>query len=129
MVWLRLIVALATLTACGGLTTAEERYNEAVELQLEGRVEEAVPTYDEAIRLDPHLAVAYYNRANAYLSDLGQYEMALGNYEEALRIDPLFAQAHHNSGIAYFNLGAARGSSRVLRRSDPIESPACPSLP
>ena len=105
MVWLRLIIALAMLTGCGGLTTAEERYNEAVALQQEGRVKDAVQAYDEAIRLDPQLAVAYYNRANAYLTDLGQYELALSNYEEALRIDPLFAQAYHNSGIAYFKLG------------------------
>ena len=37
------------VTGCGGLTAAEQRYNDAVELRQEGRVEEAVQAYDEAI--------------------------------------------------------------------------------
>lgn len=48
------------------MSQAEERYNAGVELQQQGRLQEAVAEYDEAIRLDLQYAEAYCNRALAY---------------------------------------------------------------
>ena len=67
--------------------------------------ERAVQDYDEAIRLDPELALAYLFRGIAY-DELGEYDQAALDYGEATRVDPKLAPAYGNRGIVYFiNLG------------------------
>ncbi|MFC2002728.1 tetratricopeptide repeat protein, partial [Chloroflexota bacterium] len=75
------------LSACGGLSEADEHYNAGVELQEQERLEEAIGEYGEAIRLNPQLTEAYNNRGNAY-ADLGQFERAIQDYGEAIRLNP-----------------------------------------
>ena len=53
--------------------------------------------FDEAIRLNPDDAEAYFNRG-ALKSDLGRMEEALLDYDEAIRLDPNYAQAYCNRG-------------------------------
>jgi len=55
---------------------------------------------DEAIRLNPQDADAYYNRGNAYGS-LGQPERAIEDYAEAIRLNPTLALAYYNRGFTY----------------------------
>ena len=66
-------------------------------LSGQGKHEEAISAYDEALRLQPDHAVFYNNRGNAK-SNLGQHEAALGDYNEALRLKPDFAEAYNNRG-------------------------------
>lgn len=70
----------------------------------QGRYEEAIAEFDEAIRLDPTLAPAYSNRGGAY-SNLGQYQRAIEDYDEAIRLDPQHAPAYSDRGDAYTKLG------------------------
>jgi tetratricopeptide (TPR) repeat protein len=53
----------------------------------QGDVDGAVKDYDEAIRLKPDFAVAFYNRAIAR-SAKGDADGALEDYSEAIRLDP-----------------------------------------
>ena len=107
---LTVIVALAImiglLFAAGGPATvaAVEHYNAGVELQGQGRYDEAIDEYTKAISLDPEQVLAYNNRGLAY-SDLGQLERAIEDYDEAIRLDPNYAAAYYNRGLAYGNLG------------------------
>lgn len=48
-------LATLLLAACGGASEAEKYFDAGVELQGQGRLEEAIVQYDEAIRLDPQL--------------------------------------------------------------------------
>ena len=73
--------------ACGGLSEAEKHFNAGVELQEEGRLQAAIAEYDEAIRLDPELALAYINLGAAY-DGLGQHERAIQDYDEAILLYP-----------------------------------------
>ncbi len=77
------------LLACGGLSEAEQRYIAGAEHQEAGRLAEAIEDYDEAIRLDPQLALAYANRAVAYTL-LGRDAEAQQDVDRAvvLGIDP-----------------------------------------
>ena len=59
---------------------------------------------DEAIRINPQDAMAYYNRGSMY-RQLGQYERAIQDHDEAIRLDPQSTWAYHNRGIAYDELG------------------------
>jgi len=65
-----------------------------------GQYQQAVESYDEAIRLNPGYALAYNNRGGAYVQ-LGQYEKAIADYGVATRINPLYANAYFNRAVAY----------------------------
>ncbi|MCH8199400.1 MAG: tetratricopeptide repeat protein [Chloroflexi bacterium] len=69
-----------------------------------GQAQRAIDDYDEAIRLDPQLADAYTNRANAH-SKLGHHQWALQDYNEAIRLEPKNALAYANRALVYTDLG------------------------
>lgn len=54
--------------------------------QAEGHLDEAIASYQEAVRLDPHASTAYHNEA-ILLYGLGRYEEALHAFGEVLRLD------------------------------------------
>ena len=60
-----LFTLLLIIGCTNGLTEADQRDNAGREPQQEGRFEDAIAEYDEAIRLDPQDAGAYINRGNA----------------------------------------------------------------
>ena len=76
---------------------AVEAYNRGTNLLKAGRYREAIPHFDEAIRLNPRHAEAYNNRGNAY-KNLGQYQRAIQDYDEAIRLNPRDADAYSNRG-------------------------------
>ena len=47
----------------------------------------AIIDYDEAIRLEPKLALAYHNRGIAWLAK-GQYDRAIKDFDQAIRLNP-----------------------------------------
>jgi tetratricopeptide (TPR) repeat protein len=64
----------------------------------------AIPDYDEAIRLNPNLASAFYGRGEAY-DHTGEFDRAIQDYNEALRLNPNFAYAYDARGRAHRNKG------------------------
>ena len=60
----------------------------------------AIEYLNNAIRLQPDYADAYYSRGFAYC-DLGQYQSAIKDYNKAIRLKP-------NDAIAYSNRGRLR---------------------
>ena len=77
----------------------------------------AIKDFDEAIRLEPQNAVAYFNRGTAYLylglADLESEKLehaleafveVLANYDQAIRLDPEYADAYGSRGAAYVYL-------------------------
>ena len=64
----------------------------------------AIADYDEAIRLNPRLVYAWFNKGNILYS-LGDYTFALDCYARAIEIDPTFGEAFFNRGITYLRLG------------------------
>jgi len=87
-----------------GPSRASTHYNYGVELEAQGRTEDAIAAYSEAIRLDPGLSQAYNNRGLSYIK-LGEYLRANQESDQAIRIDPRLAQAYNNRGFSYSNLG------------------------
>jgi len=71
--------------------------------QEKGKPGEAIPAYDESIRLKPDLAEAYNNRGNAK-NNLGQHKAAMADYDEAIRLKPDYATAYYNRGVASVGL-------------------------
>ena len=69
----------------GSSNEAENHYNAGVELQEQGRAEDAIAEYDQAILLDPRYAVAYINRAVVY-TILGKDAEAEKNIGRAVQL-------------------------------------------
>lgn len=61
--------------------------------------DKAINDFSEAIRLDPNVAIIYFNRGNAYY-DHGNLDKACSDYNEAIRLDPNFARAYVGRGDA-----------------------------
>ncbi|MEO8954326.1 MAG: tetratricopeptide repeat protein [Ktedonobacteraceae bacterium] len=91
---------LASLTT---QKTAQQWFEEGYELFEQGKYEEAIHAYDQAIRLNPNDEKAYNNKGYA-LENLKRYEEAIQSYDQAIRLNPNYADAYDNKGIALYNL-------------------------
>lgn len=60
----------------------------------------AIEYLNNAIKLQPDDAEAFYNRGVAY-DNLGQFQMAISDYNQAIRLRPHYAEAFCNRGILY----------------------------
>jgi tetratricopeptide (TPR) repeat protein len=67
-------------------------------LSKEGRVDEAIHEYQEALRLRPNVDV--YNGFGVFLEKNDRLDGAIEQFQEAVRLDPDFAEAHYNLGMA-----------------------------
>jgi tetratricopeptide (TPR) repeat protein len=75
--------------------------------------------FTRALRLDPKLALAYYNRSSTY-SRKGEHERGLADYNRALRLDPRIATAHYNRVVAYSAKGGLEPHRGDYHQANPI---------
>jgi tetratricopeptide (TPR) repeat protein len=78
--------------------------NLGIALSDEGKNEEAMDHFIEAIRLKPYLFYAFNNRGSAYVK-LGRYQLAIEDFNQAIRLNPNFADGYHSLGIIHIKLG------------------------
>mgnify|MGYP001252564391 CR=1 FL=1 len=71
-----------------------------------GRYEQAVQAFGEALTQDPLNAAAHLNRGDAYAA-LGQWEAALADYDAVIALYPEYPWAYASRGEAYLVLGRA----------------------
>jgi protein O-GlcNAc transferase len=76
-------------------------------LKEQGKVDQAMAHFQEALRIDPRFADAFCNMGNGY-REFGCHEDAIRCYEEAIRIDPCSGEALSNLG------GVLREQGRLL---------------
>ncbi len=67
-----------------------------------GEVQIATKDLDEAIRLDPNVALAYVGRGLVLMKE-DQHESAIQKFDEAVRLDPRQVLAYRFRGIAYLS--------------------------
>jgi len=73
-------------------------------LFAQGKVEEAIIDYREALRINPNNPEAQINLGNALLQQ-GHEDEAIAHYHEALRLDPSSTKAQYNLGNALLQQG------------------------
>jgi tetratricopeptide (TPR) repeat protein len=73
-------------------------------LRQEGRVDDAITHYEEALQIAPRDAETHNNLGIA-LSQKGREDDAITCFQKALEIQPDYAEAHHNLGKALFETG------------------------
>jgi tetratricopeptide (TPR) repeat protein len=101
IVALMLLVSVG-LTACG-LSEAETKYNSGTEKFNNKDMDGALADFNEAIRLDPNLALAYMNRGAIYASK-NEFDKAIEDETKAIELK--LAKTEDQS-TAYSNRAAA----------------------
>ncbi|HWQ34637.1 MAG TPA: tetratricopeptide repeat protein [Blastocatellia bacterium] len=94
-------------------TDPAARFNRAVALQQEGRLDEAVSEYRAVISLKPDYAEAHAN-LGVVLARLGKYEEAVSAYETARRLAPQLTPILLNLGIAHYRAGQFARAAEVF---------------
>jgi tetratricopeptide (TPR) repeat protein len=68
--------------------------------------EQAIPYFEEAVRIDPHAAALHFQLAGAYRA-IGRHEMAAEQYRATLELSPFHADAHKRLANHARNTGDA----------------------
>lgn len=84
-----------------------------------GKNELALNTFDQAVRLNPEIAVAYHNLGNTY-RDLGKLDLAEQNYLVALEKDQEFLFTYGNLINLYLNQKKYDQALIFLRKFDAV---------
>lgn len=72
-------------------------------LATEGKMEDAIYYYNEAIRLNVDYSEAYNKRGTVY-AHLGQYQRAIEDYSQVIRMRPDYPEAYNNRGLVYCHI-------------------------
>jgi tetratricopeptide (TPR) repeat protein len=93
-------------------------YNLGVAEHVQGKLDAAISSYQETLRLQPNHADACNNLGFA-LAEKNRTDEALAYYERALQLRPDYAEAHSNTGLALAAIGkleeALHHCDRALR--------------
>ena len=89
-------------------------------LQLQGRTDEAVGHFRQALRVKPDFAEAHYNLGYT-LQQQGRIDEAEKSYRQALQFKPDFAKAHNNLGVACVYLGRHEEAVKAYRQAIKIK--------
>lgn len=90
----------------------------ALNLEKEGRLDEAMDSYRRALRLRPDFVEAHFGEGNVFFRK-GAYDQAASCYEDVLKRQPGNMDARYNLGTTFLNRGifdlAAQSYEEVLR--------------
>lgn len=94
----------------------DENSNELQKRLRQHEIAQVMADYDTALRLNPRLVYAWFNKGNIYYNS-GDYTSAMQCYGEALRLDPTFGEAYFNRGISYLHVGNKRQAFTDLSKA------------
>ena len=72
-------------------------YNRGDAWAAKKEYDKAIADFNEAIRLDPKLALAFTDRGNAWRAKK-EYDKAIADFNEVIRLDPKNAWAYNSRG-------------------------------
>ena len=81
-------------------------------LYSKGDLDDAISHFDEAIRIRPNLAEAWYNRGIAK-GMKGEYDKAIADFDEAIRIRPDYEEAIQNRDAALKQKAEVQSASKT----------------
>jgi tetratricopeptide (TPR) repeat protein len=112
----RSVLAIWTDTAAKAPRSPVARNNLGMALALDGRIDEALAHFREALAIDPGRALSHYN-IGFTLSHQGKPGEAIGYLRESLRLHPADADAHFALGVALAATGERAGAARAFEES------------
>lgn len=87
---------------------------------VDGRVDDAIAQYREALRIWPGYAKAHHNLGTEY-SKQGLSDEAIKRFRESIRLDDRHADAHYNLGIELSRRGQWEEAARSFRKTLELE--------
>ncbi len=84
----------------GPVTNVAALIERGTKYNLNSDYDRAIADFNEAIRLDPNSAAAFYGRAAVYYN-MGDYDRAIQDYDQVLRIDPRYNMAPMFRALTY----------------------------
>jgi predicted O-linked N-acetylglucosamine transferase (SPINDLY family) len=96
--------------------SADDLLAQGLELEQQGRPEEALRRYDQAIVLAPDFARAHFSRGTILL-DRGDAQDALEAFARAVQYKPDSAGTHFNIGSAHARLAQHEAAARAYRQA------------
>lgn len=79
-------------------------FQRANQLKQEGKLKEAIASYQQAIKQNPNFYCSHHNLGET-LAQLGRWQEAVNSYQRAIEIKATSAWSHHNLGEALVKLG------------------------
>jgi protein O-mannosyl-transferase len=90
--------------------------NFATALEEQGRFDESMAMFQQALNIKPDHAEALYNLGRLYLQDLNRPQEALQFFARAIAVKPDYTDAYVNMSVAYNNLGQYKETVRLLEQ-------------
>jgi type IV pilus assembly protein PilF len=97
-------ILLVLATACAHGASSRDKETAVIHADLgaeavtAGRAQEALKSYDEALRYDPDLAEAHMGKGVVLELAFGKLDEAEAEYRKAILLKPTLAEAHNNLG-------------------------------
>lgn len=93
----------------GNVYSAADYYNEGLSLYDQGKLQQAITKFENALEIDPNYKEAWVYKGLA-LDDLERYSEALICYDKAIALDPNYIVPWYNKGIILGNQGNYEGA-------------------
>ncbi len=91
------------------------QYNLGIVLGEQGKTDQAIDHYRDAIALRPDYAEAHYNLGRL-LVEQGHADEAIEHYEKTVEINPADSEAENNLGVTLFGIGRVDDAIRIIGR-------------
>jgi tetratricopeptide (TPR) repeat protein len=95
-----------------------------------GQVDEAIPHFQWALEIDPHIAEVHYDLGVAFFQK-GRLDEAITQYQSALQINPLIPDANYKLGLALLKQGKIEQAMDYYQKAlsiNPYYVEACTDL-
>lgn len=102
------------------LTPVDGIYLEGLDLIRDNNYVDALPYFEEVLRIDPRFTDAYIY-AGFCDNEMEKYEKAVGYSDTAISIDPTNADAWNNKGFALFSMGSYNESINCSEKAIEID--------
>ncbi|MEM8827916.1 MAG: tetratricopeptide repeat protein [Cyanobacteria bacterium P01_G01_bin.19] len=85
-------------------------------LEQQGKLEAAIESYQQALKVNPDYAQAHNNLGNM-LKQQGKLEAAIESYQQAIRLKPDLATAHYNLGNIFQKQGKLEAAAESYQQA------------
>ncbi len=96
-------------------TQSDAHFNQGNAYKDQGRLEEAIASYEKAVTLAPDFAAAHVNLGSA-LMQRGRHREALACLRKALVLEPELAEAYFNLGVSSYQVGDLASAKSALAK-------------
>ena len=110
------IFGLCGPAAAAAKEDAKKIYQEGVEANKKGNLDEAIRCYSKAINLRPDTAALYFVRGRAY-TQKDQYDNAVRDLTRAIALNPRYAEAYNHRGLSYLGKGDSQKAMTDFRKA------------